>query len=82
LAIIEAIRAGLESGPGSAEVLVEPDRAQAIRSAVERAAPGDLVLLAGKGHETTQTASSHSWPFDDRTEARRALEDRFGGGPA
>jgi UDP-N-acetylmuramoyl-L-alanyl-D-glutamate--2,6-diaminopimelate ligase len=82
MAIIEAIRTGLVSGPGGAEVLVEPDRAQAIRSAVERAAPGDLVLLAGKGHETTQTAAGRSWPFDDRTEARRALEDRFGGGPA
>jgi UDP-N-acetylmuramoyl-L-alanyl-D-glutamate--2,6-diaminopimelate ligase len=82
MAIIEAIRAGLVTGPGAAEVLVEPDRAQAIRSAVDRAVPGDLVLLAGKGHETTQTAAGRSWPFDDRTEARRALEDRFGGGPA
>jgi UDP-N-acetylmuramoyl-L-alanyl-D-glutamate--2,6-diaminopimelate ligase len=82
MAIIEAIRAGLVTGPGGAEVLVEPDRAQAIRSAVDRAVPGDLVLLAGKGHETTQTAAGRSWPFDDRTEARRALEDRFGGGPA
>jgi UDP-N-acetylmuramoyl-L-alanyl-D-glutamate--2,6-diaminopimelate ligase len=82
MAIIEAIRAGLLDGPAGAEVRVEPDRAQAIRWAVDRATPGDLVLLAGKGHETTQTADGRSWPFDDRTEARRALEDRFGGGPA
>jgi UDP-N-acetylmuramoyl-L-alanyl-D-glutamate--2,6-diaminopimelate ligase len=82
LVIIEGIRSGLIGGPGGAEVLVEPDRAQAIRSAIDRAAPGDLVLLAGKGHETTQTAAGRSWPFDDRAEARRALEGRFGGGPA
>ena len=55
-------------------MVVEPDRAEAIRVAIGRAEPGDVVLLAGKGHETTQTADGRSRPFDDRTEARRALE--------
>jgi UDP-N-acetylmuramoyl-L-alanyl-D-glutamate--2,6-diaminopimelate ligase len=58
--------------------VVEPDRAVAIRMAVDEADPGDVVLVAGKGHETTQTASGHTWPFDDRSEARAALASRFG----
>ena len=79
MAIIGEIRAGLGAGP---EVVVEPDRAEAIRLAIGRAEPGDLVLLAGKGHETSQTVGGRSVPFDDRVEARRALEGRFGGTPA
>ena len=79
MTIIAEIRAGLAPG---ADVVVEPDRSEAIRVAIGRAEPGDLVLLAGKGHETTQTADGRSWPFDDRTEAHRALEGRFGGTPA
>jgi UDP-N-acetylmuramoyl-L-alanyl-D-glutamate--2,6-diaminopimelate ligase len=76
LAIIGQIRAGLEGG---AEVVVEPDRAEAVRLAVGMAGPGDVVLLAGKGHETTQSAAGHTRPFDDRVEARRALAGRSGG---
>ena len=75
--IIEEIRAGTAD---FAPVVVEPDRARAIAWAVAAADPGDVVLLAGKGHETTQTAGGRSWPFDDRVEARRALADRFGVG--
>ena len=44
---------------GPAEVVVEPDRAAAVRVAVGRARPGDVVLLAGKGHEGTQTTGRH-----------------------
>jgi UDP-N-acetylmuramoyl-L-alanyl-D-glutamate--2,6-diaminopimelate ligase len=77
LAIIGEIRAGLGA---DAEVVVEPDRARAIRLAVGLAGPGDVVLLAGKGHESTQTARGRSRPFDDRIEARRALAARPGEG--
>ena len=70
MAIIGEIRAGLGAGT---EVVVEPDRARAIRMAVGLAERGDVVLLAGKGHESTQTAGGRTWPFDDRVESRRAL---------
>jgi len=76
LAIIGAIRAG--ALPGSA-VTVEPDRVAAIRVVVGRARPGDVVLVAGKGHEATQTTAGASVPLDDRVEAARALAERFGG---
>ncbi len=78
-AIIAGIRSGLG---GRAEVVVEPDRAAAIDWAIGRAEPGDVVLLAGKGHEATQTAGGRSWPFDDREQARRALAARTAGPPA
>ena len=74
-AIIEAIRAGAVEG---AEVVVEPDRAVAIGAAVGRARPGDVVLVAGKGHEETQTTGGTVVPFDDRVEVARALTERFG----
>ena len=51
---------------------VEADRAAAIALAIDAAAPGDVVLIAGKGHETTQTIGDRSSPFDDRAVARRA----------
>jgi UDP-N-acetylmuramoyl-L-alanyl-D-glutamate--2,6-diaminopimelate ligase len=76
LAIIDEVRAGMTAGT---EVTVEPDRARAIRTAVGRAEPGDVVLVAGKGHEETQTAGGVTVPFDDRVEAALALHDRFGG---
>jgi len=78
LTIIDEIRSGLGGPPDGAEVRIEPDRARAVRLAVELAEPGDLVLLAGKGHEATQTAAGGSRPFDDRTEASLALTGRFG----
>ncbi len=55
---------------------VIPDRRQAIRHAIAAAAPGDVVLIAGKGHETTQQFARELCHFDDREEARRALEMR------
>jgi UDP-N-acetylmuramoyl-L-alanyl-D-glutamate--2,6-diaminopimelate ligase len=76
MAIIREIRTGLGDGP---EVVVEPDRGLAIRLAIGLAEAGDVVLLAGKGHEATQTGGGRSWPFDDRAEARQALTGRFGG---
>jgi UDP-N-acetylmuramoyl-L-alanyl-D-glutamate--2,6-diaminopimelate ligase len=52
---------------------VEPDRERAIRAAIETAGPGDVVILAGKGHETYQVLRDGPIPFDDREVARRVL---------
>lgn len=52
---------------------VVPDRRQAIRQAIAAAAPGDVVLIAGKGHETGQQFALETHHFDDREEARAAL---------
>ena len=57
----------------AASYRVEPDRGRAIEMALERARPGDIVLLAGKGHETYQVLRDRSIDFDDREEARRIL---------
>lgn len=56
------------------EVTVELDRRAAIEKACAQAAPGDVVVIAGKGHETGQTANGISVPFDDRIVAREVLE--------
>jgi UDP-N-acetylmuramyl tripeptide synthase len=52
---------------------VELDRAKAIRIALEQASKGDVVLLAGKGHETSQIFKDRTIHFDDRESAREAL---------
>ena len=54
--------------------IIEPDRATAIRRAIEAAHPGDLVLIAGKGHETYQIFKEQTVHFDDREVARDVLE--------
>jgi UDP-N-acetylmuramoyl-L-alanyl-D-glutamate--2,6-diaminopimelate ligase len=54
---------------------IEPDRGKAIRLAIRQALPGDVVLLAGKGHETYQILKDRIMPFDDRKEAREALRE-------
>jgi UDP-N-acetylmuramoyl-L-alanyl-D-glutamate--2,6-diaminopimelate ligase len=54
---------------------VVPDRREAIELAVRAARPGDAVLIAGKGHEDYQIVGKEKRPFDDRAEARRALEE-------
>jgi UDP-N-acetylmuramoyl-L-alanyl-D-glutamate--2,6-diaminopimelate ligase len=66
--IIDAIVAG-----AVAPVEVEPDRADAIRQAVETAREGDVVLIAGKGAEQGQEFGDRTLPFDDREAAREAL---------
>jgi UDP-N-acetylmuramoyl-L-alanyl-D-glutamate--2,6-diaminopimelate ligase len=53
--------------------LIEPDRGTAIRRAIEQAQPGDIVILAGKGHETYQVLKDGTIPFDDRQVARQLL---------
>ena len=76
LAIVRAIEPGFASS--STPYDVELDRARAIEKAVLGARPGDAVVLAGKGHETEQIVGAERRPFDDRVEARRALELRRG----
>jgi UDP-N-acetylmuramoyl-L-alanyl-D-glutamate--2,6-diaminopimelate ligase len=61
---------------------VEADRAAAIRLALNEAKPGDIVLLAGKGHEKTQTIMGKSIPFDDAEVASQYLEELQKGTPA
>ena len=56
--------------------LVEPDRERAIEIALDQARPGDIVLLAGKGHETTQVLRDRTIDFDDRQMARQMLRHR------
>jgi UDP-N-acetylmuramoyl-L-alanyl-D-glutamate--2,6-diaminopimelate ligase len=53
---------------------VEADRAMAINLAIHSAMPGDIVLLAGKGHESYQEVAGVKQPFDDALMAKRALE--------
>jgi UDP-N-acetylmuramoyl-L-alanyl-D-glutamate--2,6-diaminopimelate ligase len=55
-------------------VLSEPDRRRAFRAAFGLAVAGDVVVIAGKGHETTQTIGASVLPFDDRLVARELLE--------
>lgn len=73
-----AIRAEVLAGTGAAaaEVLEIGDRRAAIHEAVRRAEPGDIVLVAGKGHETGQEIAGVVHPFDDRTVVREALGER------
>jgi UDP-N-acetylmuramoyl-L-alanyl-D-glutamate--2,6-diaminopimelate ligase len=59
---------------GAATLVVELDRRAAIRYALSEARPGDVVVIAGKGHETGQTAGGVTTPFDDRVVAREELE--------
>jgi UDP-N-acetylmuramoyl-L-alanyl-D-glutamate--2,6-diaminopimelate ligase len=73
-AIANAVLSGIPEG--TAEVVVELDRARAIAFVMERARPGDVVLIAGKGHETYQIIGEHTKHFDDRQEARAALAAR------
>ncbi len=53
--------------------IAEPNRERAIKKALETAGPGDIVILAGKGHETYQVLKDGPIPFDDRKVARRLL---------
>jgi UDP-N-acetylmuramoyl-L-alanyl-D-glutamate--2,6-diaminopimelate ligase len=78
LKIINDASVGLQRT--SAKVLVEPDRERAVEMALEQARPGDIVLLAGKGHETTQVLKDRTIEFDDREVARRILRQRGYGG--
>jgi UDP-N-acetylmuramoyl-L-alanyl-D-glutamate--2,6-diaminopimelate ligase len=72
-AIVAQVLAGAGAGaPAEAEV----DRRAAIARAVAGAAPGDVIVIAGKGHETTQTIAGVAHPFSDEAELRAALAAR------
>jgi UDP-N-acetylmuramoyl-L-alanyl-D-glutamate--2,6-diaminopimelate ligase len=75
-AIAAAVELGLWGGGAPYEIVL--DRRTAIENAVLGAAPGDLVLIAGKGHEPYQIVGAEKRAFDDRVEARRALAKRRG----
>ncbi len=72
VSIISDILPGLEK-TGQGRYLTITDRREAIREALARAGTGDLVLIAGKGHETFQLIGGESYPFDDREVARELL---------
>ncbi|HEY5697518.1 MAG TPA: UDP-N-acetylmuramoyl-L-alanyl-D-glutamate--2,6-diaminopimelate ligase [Acidimicrobiales bacterium] len=72
-AIIETVMTGVER---VGDLIVEPDRRRAVDAAVALAAPGDLILVAGKGHETTQDLGDRVIDFDDREVAAAALARR------
>jgi UDP-N-acetylmuramoyl-L-alanyl-D-glutamate--2,6-diaminopimelate ligase len=76
----EAILGGIVAGMGDSPRAVLEDRRQAIAHALALAEDGDLVLLAGKGHETTQEINGVRHAFDDRVEAARALSALANGG--
>ena len=76
-AIIDEVVAGIadrDARVAAHTLIVEPDRRAAIAIALAGAAPGDVVLIAGKGHETTQTIGADTIPFDDRVVARELLQ--------
>ena len=72
LQIIREIEAGVGSKPSKSIV----DRADAIAFAVNASLSGDVILIAGKGHETTQQFSDRTIDFDDRKQASKALRER------
>ncbi len=74
LKIISDLIVGLQKTGG--KYLIEPDREKAIGVAMDEARGGDIVLLAGKGHENYQILADKTLEFDDRDEARKALRER------
>ncbi len=78
--IVDDVLAGLDEAQ-RARVEVQVDRARAIQFAIEKAAPGDVIVIAGKGHEPEQIIADQSgklvhYVFDDRVHAREALDER------
>jgi UDP-N-acetylmuramoyl-L-alanyl-D-glutamate--2,6-diaminopimelate ligase len=72
--IVDEIAAGLSGTPYA----IDLDRRSAIERAVDEATPGDVVLIAGKGHETYQIVGDRTFDFDDAAVAREALQRREG----
>jgi len=74
LKIISDVVVGMQKSGG--KYMIEADRAKAIKLGIEEARAGDIVLLAGKGHEDYQIFADRTIHFDDREEARKALVER------
>ena len=74
--ILEEIQLGV--GGSETPILVEPDRRRAIEAAMSEAKKGDLVVVAGKGHESSQVVGEEALPFDDR-EVIREIARAMGG---
>jgi UDP-N-acetylmuramoyl-L-alanyl-D-glutamate--2,6-diaminopimelate ligase len=74
LKIISDVVVGLQKTHG--KYMIEPDREKAIGLAIDEARAGDILLLAGKGHENYQILADRTLEFDDREVARRALRER------
>ncbi len=72
LAIIREIEAGMSAK----RHISIPDRAEAISHAIKNSLSGDIILIAGKGHETTQQFADRTIEFDDRKVAAKALRER------
>jgi UDP-N-acetylmuramoyl-L-alanyl-D-glutamate--2,6-diaminopimelate ligase len=85
LAILEVVADGAHRAVAAgapAEVEVEPDRRRAIARALELARDGDVVVVAGKGHEATQELAHGTVPFDDRSVVRELVAERAHGSGA
>jgi UDP-N-acetylmuramoyl-L-alanyl-D-glutamate--2,6-diaminopimelate ligase len=74
--ILDHMEAGLKEKVPSNKYERIPDRRQAIAAALARARPGDIVCVAGKGHETTQEIAGQFHPFDDRLVVQEFLQRR------
>ncbi|MGE5132702.1 MAG: UDP-N-acetylmuramoyl-L-alanyl-D-glutamate--2,6-diaminopimelate ligase [Gemmatimonadota bacterium] len=81
LAVLAEMLAGVLTVPqrDRARVIIEPDRAAAIRLAVAEAGKGDVIVVAGKGHERGQYIGTSVIPFDDREVAAEAITRRAAG---
>jgi UDP-N-acetylmuramoyl-L-alanyl-D-glutamate--2,6-diaminopimelate ligase len=75
--ILKEIAAGAPERKEGEDLFLIPDRPEAIRKALSLAAPEDLVLLLGKGHENSIIYSNRTIPFDEIEEAKKALEEKF-----
>jgi UDP-N-acetylmuramoyl-L-alanyl-D-glutamate--2,6-diaminopimelate ligase len=75
-AIIEAMQSNLDPDE-QGRVRIDLDRRRAIQHAVQLAEPGDVILLVGKGHETSQEIAGTKHTWDDAAELRHALQQRF-----
>lgn len=83
LAILREMETGVAEVPGAAtRTEVVPDRSEAVRRAVTSSRGGDAVVVAGKGHETTQTFADRVERSDDRLLVRRALAEMGWGSDA
>jgi UDP-N-acetylmuramoyl-L-alanyl-D-glutamate--2,6-diaminopimelate ligase len=74
LRVINDVVVGLQKA--NAKYRIEPDRERALAIAMDEARAGDIVLLAGKGHETTQVLKDRTIQFDDREKAREILRSK------